>query len=249
MAPTDTEARFIAAVRARSPRARVELRSADCQAMIDRDAELARTLAGEADASPMVRIWTNQRCLVASSSQARHPAFADAAATMADRGWRVAVRKSAGTSVIHRPGVVNVSLFLPGTAGINIRAGYDALLDLLAASCADLGVLADMGWVPGSICDGRYNLRHGRRKLAGTAAFVRPHGARHIQVVHASVMVAGDIIADLAAISAFDRIVGQQCDYAADWHITLEAAAAQRAQPKRFHTSKAPRRCFHRGTA
>lgn len=238
MAVTDIETRFVAVIRARAPRARIDLASSDPQAMIDRDTELAKTLADETSASPLVRIWANSRCLVASSTQARHPAFVGAAAAMEQRGWHVAVRKSAGTAVVHRPGIVNVSLFLPGAAAIDIRAGYEALFDLLATSCADLGVQADMGWVPGSICDGRYNLRHERRKLAGTAAFVKAHGARHVQVVHASVMVAGDIAADLAAISAFDQAVGQAGDYAPDWHITLEAAAARREQPVGFHITE-----------
>lgn len=230
MKPTEAEARFIAAAQARAPRAWVDRDPADCQVMIDRDQACALHLLGTAAPAPMARIWINRPCLVASSSQARHPCFAAAANAASQHGWPVAVRKSSGTAVVHRPGVVNVSLFLPGSGGIDIRAGYEALLGLLIDCCADLGVTADMGWVPGAICDGRYNLRHGRRKLAGTAAFVKANGAAHVQVVHASITVSGDLDRDLVAISAFDQALGRAEPYTADEHVSLEQA--QQAEAK-----------------
>jgi len=230
MRPIEAEARFVAAARARAPRAWVDLDPADCQQMIDRDQAFALRLLGTAAPAPMTRIWINRPCLVASSSQARHPCFATAANAASQHGWSVAIRKSSGTAVVHRPGVVNVSLFLPGSDGIDIRAGYEALLGLLIDCCADLGVTADMGWVPGAICNGRYNLRHGRRKLAGTAAFVKANGAAHIQVAHASITVTGDLDRDLAAIGAFDHALGRTEPYIADEHISLEQA--QRAEMK-----------------
>ncbi|MDE2411885.1 MAG: lipoate--protein ligase family protein [Sphingomonadales bacterium] len=233
---------FVRALMARAPRPLLDLVPDDRQSMIDSDDELARALLDEPVASAATRIWTNHRCLVASRNQARLPTFPFAVEAMRRAGWPVATRRSGGTTVIHRPGILNVSLTLSGEGGIAVETGYAALLRLLADACRDIGLDADSGCVDGAICDGRFNLRHHGRKLAGTAAFVQSRAGRKVMVAHASVALDGSLANDLAAIRAFERALGREQDYAITAHTTLAAAlhpAAGTEMPRRIWAATA----------
>jgi lipoate-protein ligase A len=67
------------------------------------------------------------------------------------------------------PGVINLAIIHPKVRGWSLEAGYLLLCDLLRRLLAEYGLQAENGEVPGSFCDGRYNLQVGGRKLVGTA--------------------------------------------------------------------------------
>jgi octanoyl-[GcvH]:protein N-octanoyltransferase len=177
-----------------------------------------------------LRVWRNRRCLVASRRQGRLPHFAKAAAASAAVGWPVAVRRSGGTTVAHRPGVLNISLvsLCAGDSNPGMQQDYLALLEIIARALAPLGIAAGHGAVAGAHCDGRYNLVWQGRKLAGTAGFVTRVNGMGLRVFHASLAVDGDLAADLAAIARFERMLGENPQYDTQSHVSVAQILADR---------------------
>lgn len=174
-----------------------------------------------------VRLWINSACLIVPRAMSRNAAFAMAAGRSADAGWPVHARDSGGSTVVHRPGILNVSLFFEGPAeGLAVDAVYGRLTGLLVDAFASLGVAADVGAVPGSYCDGRFNIRIDGRKIAGTACRVRRTTRRAAVLAHAVISVEGDPAADVTAVAGFERSLGLPAAYRADRHCTLEQAVA-----------------------
>jgi lipoate-protein ligase A len=107
--------------------------------------------------------------------------------------------------------------------GIGIPEGYARLAAPMVATLAGLGVPAGLGPVPGSHCDGAFNLVQDGRKLAGTAALVRPAGPMRGLLLHANLTLA-PMDGDLDVIAGFERRLGRPADYQADAHISLAGA-------------------------
>jgi lipoate-protein ligase A len=185
---------------------------------------------------PDLRLWANQRCIVASRGQSVMPHFERARADSNEAGWPVVMRRSGGTAVVHRPGILNVTWrrWLPTQSQAWLTAGYEAFLKLLIDAVGRLGLQCDHGPVAGSHCDGRFNLRHRGRKLAGTAAYSGVVAGARYCVFHASITVSGSIEEDLAAITRFEHGLGLQRTYDASAHASLSelvAAGAGWTQP------------------
>jgi lipoate-protein ligase A len=207
-------------------------RSAPCTVLIDDshstpqqgvDGDILRG-AALSDGELLIRAWRNPLCLVASRRQAGLTAFAAARSVSEAAGWPVAVRRSGGTAVVHRPGVLNISLLAaqPRDRDLSVGGDYAMLLTVLRDMLAGIGVGCDQGDVPGAHCDGRYNLRWRGRKLAGTAGWIaRPHG-RTLRIFHASLLVGGAIEEDLRAIRRFETALGEPKEYSIDAHIGVE---------------------------
>lgn len=176
-------------------------------------------------ASGRMRIWRGPRRLVVSPRLARLPDLPAAADRAARAGWPVAVRLSGGTTVVHRPGILNVSrVDMVEGNGIDAEQGYRALCETIVAALARLGVQADTGPVAESHCDGRHNIRWNGRKLAGTSAAIRQRNGRTVCLTHANIAVSGDVAEDVAAIAAFERWLGLDALYDPDAHTTVETA-------------------------
>ncbi len=198
-------------------------------AAIDRDSVLLDDVLASGEPAAPVRLWVNPRCLVVPRAAARNPAFAAAAALSDAAGWPVYLRDSGGATVAHRPGILNVSLFGTGPSeGLAIDAFYSQLTGLLVEAFAALGTAAEVGPVPGSYCDGRFNIGVAGRKIAGTACRIRQTKLRTAILAHAVVSVEGDPAADVAAVSAFERLLGLPGAYRADRHCTLEQVVGRR---------------------
>lgn len=202
-------------------------RAADPQAGVDADTPQL-VIAGQ-DAC-WLRVWHNARCLVASRRQSRLPRFAEAATASAAAGWPIAVRRSGGTTVAHRPGVLNISLasLRAGEGHPGVRQDYLALLEIIARALAPMGILAGHGAVTGAHCDGDYNLVWQGRKLAGTAGFVTRVNGMGLRVFHASLAVDGDIADDLATIARFEQALGESPDYSPQSHVSIAQILADR---------------------
>lgn len=176
--------------------------------------------AGAAGAT--LRLWTNRCCLVVPRSFAQRERFAAAAAASDAAGWPVFLRASGGSAVVHRPGILNISLFAVRRAGtIDIAEAYRMLGARIVAALDVLGVPATLGAVPGSYCDGRFNIVAGGRKLAGTACLLRPVGARIGMLAHAMLAVTGDVAADVVAVARFEAAMGLAPAYDACAHVAL----------------------------
>ena len=197
------------------------------QSAVDGDMAFAEALtAGDR----LVRVWRNERCLVASRRQALLPTFPAARALSEAMGWPVAIRRSGGTAVAHRPGILNVSLLsaLQPDQGFSVGAEYAALLAILRGVLSAISIGCDHGDVPGAHCDGRYNLRWRGRKLAGTAgSLVRSRG-RSFGIFHASLVLDGAIAEDLEALRGFELTLGEARSYALDAHVSVDEILGRR---------------------
>lgn len=217
------------------------LKIAPCPVLIDDQHSLQRAVDGDIahgsalkDGAMLIRLWRNARCLVASRGQAARADFATARAVSEAAGWPVVIRRSGGTAVVHRPGILNISLLSaqPRDGGLSVNGDYAMLLGLLRAMLAEIGIRCDQGDVPGAHCDGRFNLRWQGRKLAGTAGWVaRPNG-RSVRIFHASLQVSGAIEEDLAAIRRFEAALGQAKAYSIDAHVAVDQIPGGLPSPK-----------------
>ena len=196
--------------------------------------------------SRWLRVWRNVPCLVASRRQSRMPGFAQAAGQSAQEGWPLAVRRSGGTTVVHRPGMLNISLI-----GLNMANGhpgtrpdYLTLLDVIARALAPLGIEAGHGAVAGAHCDGDYNLVSQGRKLAGTAGFVSRLNGMNLRVFHATLSIGGALDADLAAITRFESALGEHPRYDRQAHVTVAEILASQSHPA---TGAMPQQVAHTG--
>jgi len=206
--------------------ARFESASGDPQAMIDADfLPLPEGMAAE------FRIWSNSHCIVASRSQTVRPEFGAARAMSERAGWPVVMRRSGGTAVVHRPGILNVSIRrrVPLDSPRWMSQGYDAFLAHLIQALELLAVDCDAGEVPGAYCDGRFNLRVGGRKLAGTAAHSGLREGSRICLFHAAIVLCSSIHEDIAAIEEFESALGAEQRYDPAAHVSLAQLLAPAA--------------------
>lgn len=154
---------------------------------------------------PILRLWTSGPSLVLGRLEARR--LEQAGRLVSQFGeLPVLVRPSGGTAVPHGPDDLNLTLCYPAwEVPAAPETAYRLLLAGLKRALRNaLGVEAGSGWVPGSFCDGRFNLVVGRRKVAGTAQAQR----RGAVLVHATLMVGGLGAARLRQVAGFYRQVG-----------------------------------------
>lgn len=192
------------------------------QQAIDDDDALLEKVAGLPSGSSCLRIWENRNCLVTTRAIARRENFAEAAKLSARSGWPVHVRSSGGTTVIHRPGILNVSLAVAGGAErVQPNASYSDLSALLQTAFHKLRLEAFVGPVVGAYCDGNYNLCLHGRKIAGTASRIVRRKNQTAHICHASIVIYGSPERDISLISKFERGVGLDHVYATSSHTSL----------------------------
>lgn len=194
------------------------------EAAIVEDERRLDALLDDQRAAEYARLWTNSRCLVTTRRFARMERFAEAAAASSARGWPVFIRASGGTTVVHRPGILNFSLYdIARTGTVDINTRFERFTRRLTAGFAAIGVAAETGWVAGSYCDGRFNIVSVGQKIAGTACLVRKRGGWLGVLAHAAISIDGDTDTDLTAITEFERALGLEPRYAPDSHTNLAA--------------------------
>ncbi|PTM57621.1 lipoate--protein ligase family protein [Desmospora activa] len=121
---------------------------------------------------PTLRIWRGPQALVVAKKDLRQQRAVDAAGMMKQVDWPVYVRQSGGTAVPHGAGTVNLSLFLPRPRKIEwtIDDIYRGLgLPLIRMLRDAYGLEPYFGEVPGSFCDGRFNVVVQGKKIVGTS--------------------------------------------------------------------------------
>lgn len=174
---------------------------ADPQASIDSEAALLRAV-GQRKLPPTVALVRHPQALVATRREARMAGFEAAREVLATEGWPLAVRASGGSCVPQGAGMLNLALVFPRPKNWTLEAGYRLLCTLLQRFLAELGIASETGEVPGSFCDGRYNLQTSGRKLVGTAQ--RWAGGDRSQaaiLLHACLLVDLDLAQATAALN------------------------------------------------
>jgi len=158
-----------------------------------------------------VSVWSTRRCLVAPGSIARRDGFGATKAAMAARGWPVFVRGTGGGVTPLAPGVINVStaFVMPPDRPRRIQEAYGRLCEPILDTLGRLGVSAHCAAVPGSFCDGTYNIVVAGKKLAGTAqrwrrmASPNPAGRSFAVLAHGSILCDVDLTEMVKAVNDF----------------------------------------------
>lgn len=217
----DVEAQVLAALLEEAPGARIDPPSPCPQSNVDCDLALLDAALASSDPSRRVRIWTNSVCVVVSKRLAAQGPIAGLAARLRASGVALAVRASGGTAVVHRPGVLNISLAQVDRPGASMAGAYGELTGLLSRALQRLGLATEVGPAQGACCDGAHNLLWQGRKLAGTAAVVRRRDGRTGRLVHGSLVVWGDVLDDIRLVQLAERTRFPSPAYAPAAHATV----------------------------
>jgi lipoate-protein ligase A len=181
---------------------------------------------------PSLYINRAPRCLVATVRESRMTDFEAASRTLIEQGWPVVVRCTGGSCVPQGPGVVNLSVIHPKARGWHLEDGYKLLCGLLTHLLASYGLVTTVGEVPGSFCDGRYNLQVGGQKLVGTAQRWAGGSRKNAAVLaHACLLVDLDLVETTEKINSLYRLCGNSRQFTADACTTLRDCLGGAGQP------------------
>lgn len=193
--------------------------------------------------TPVAALWQTGPSLIVPRSYHRHAGYEAARARFAAEGWPVHERPSGGALVPQGPGVLNLSLAwtVPGAPGPWIEPIYLHLCRLLQVPLQALGIATHWQAVPGSFCDGRFNLACGAgahaRKIAGTAQYWRPRPAGatgpagHTVLAHALLLVDPDLDLMHQRANAFERAVGSGQHYEPSRTVSVAQMLGPQAPP------------------
>lgn len=171
---------------------------------------------------PSAHLWQAPQSLIVTRKDMRLPRYQAACERLAAEGWPVHVRDSGGTAVPHGAGILNLSLLLPRTT-TDLAHYYRLLGAPLLTLLAEFGLEGNYDFVPGSFCDGQYNLVIGGRKITGTAQRWLAPGQDHNGAVLAQAMllVAGDVDEGTRMASRFYELAGGELRFAPGTSTTL----------------------------
>lgn len=178
-------------------------------------------------------LWQAPQCLIVTRKDMRLPHYQSACEQLAAEGWPVYVRDSGGTAVPHGAGILNLSLLLPRTT-TDLGHYYQLLGAPLLALLADYGLQGGYDFVPGSFCDGQYNLVIGGRKITGTAqrwlAPAQDHGGAVL--AQAMLLVAGDLDEGTRMASRFYELAGGELRFLPGTSTTLAQQIGWQGSPE-----------------
>lgn len=174
------------------------------------------------DGLARAHLWQAPQSLIVTRKDMRLPRYQAACEQLAAEGWPVHVRDSGGTAVPHGAGILNLSLLLPRTT-TDLAHYYWLLGAPLLTLLAEFGLEGSYDFVPGSFCDGQYNLVIGGRKITGTAQRWLAPGQDHNGAVLAQAMllVAGDVDEGTRMASRFYELAGGELRFAPGTSTTL----------------------------
>lgn len=170
-------------------------------------------------------LWRTDPCIVVPRGHANNPAFAAAAAASAARGWPVHLRDTGGGAVAQGTSVVNLSMTFSISAALRDRIGasYRMLCAPVMAMLRSRGIEGAYRAIPGTMCDGAYNIVVGDRKLAGTAQRWRSRGrdrpGEHAVLAHLALFADLDHAGAAAAINALYADMNVEAGIEASSHI------------------------------
>lgn len=119
---------------------------------------------------PEVHTWTGPRGVVFGRTDPKRERYAQATAALDAAGIPWAVRTSGGTAVPQGPGITDVMVVLPrGRERIDVVTDYLLGLAPVVAVIASFRLTAEHAAIPGTFCDGPYDIAVVGKKVAGTA--------------------------------------------------------------------------------
>lgn len=157
--------------------------------------------------APQALLWQGKTGLVVPRTYAQNPDFETCQSVLAQQGWPISVRQSGGGVVPQGPGIWNLSLAWRqyGRPLDHAENAYRLLCAPIQNALQDCGIHSNTQAVPGSFCDGRFNLAVQQqgvaKKIVGTAQVWR--------------RVSGPAIPSMPARQAGDP---------SDWHVVLAHA-------------------------
>lgn len=171
--------------------------------------------------------WTTTQSLIAPRSMKRVNDIEDASKHSAYRGWPVYFRQTGGDVTPQGPGVLNLALAfaLDPTERPSISAVYQMFCAPIVQWLIERDCDANTGYVPGSFCDGEYNVIAGTQKVAGTAqrwARIRADESRQIVFAHALFLLDADIEAGVSAINQLYENCGSSQSVVCPVHTNLK---------------------------
>lgn len=186
------------------------------QHAIDLDLALLETAMASGDLGPHVRLWQNAPCLVVPRHFAKKPGFDDAQDASS---LPIVLRRSGGMTAIHGPDFLNISVAQRLTAR-SAQAAYAPLFNILTPAFAHLGLAVTAGPVPGSYCDGAFNIVAYGKKLGGTSAIIRSKQDQYVTLAHATVHLAFEE-AHLLSVTSLEKCLGLATAYDPEAHTAL----------------------------
>ncbi len=175
-------------------------------------AEAVALAVGEGVAPPTVLVRHPVRALVLGRADLRLPALDRALAWARHRRLPVFGRPSGGRAVLVDAGCVTFAVARPCRDLTRIHANYLELAAGALAGLESLGLQAGFGSVPGSFCEGPFDLVTSGRKVAGVAQSV----SRGAAVVTGLLLVSQDPASAVALLEAFYRQAGAQARFRPD---------------------------------
>ncbi len=204
----------------------------DPQRNMDLDAELGQAVA-KGQRPPLIRLWRAgfRAGIGVSRKDVASSAGEQAMAQLKAAGCEVVVRETGGTAVPQGEGVFHVSYLFPRPAeAVTTDDFYRLLCYPLIDWLGTLGCEGTIGSLPGSYCDGNYNILVSGRKLIGTAqawrgglAGMKSSRPGYI-LAHACVVVDFDMQWAEELINHFYSLSGNPYRVAAGTSITLRDA-------------------------
>ncbi len=198
------------------------------------DEKLLKQVAAD-EKPPTIRIWRNRQCLVATVKESHKAGFKAACTASALENWPVAIRRTGGTCFPHGPGVLNLALVYPRPVDGEwlMEDSYTLLCAPLQRLLESYGLDAETGEVPGSFCDGKFNLQVGKRKLVGTSQRWKgnPALAGSVILSHACLLVDLDLLEATARINQFYRRCGSTVQFEPDACATLRECVTGPGNP------------------
>lgn len=188
----------------------------DSQRNMDMDVRFGQQVAA-LEQLPLVRIWRSgaRFGIGVSRKDVQGDRAENAKNALLQLGIDVVVRQTGGTAVPQGQGVLHVSMILPRTQqAVSTDAYYRILCDPLLEWLATAQLYGVTGELPGSYCDGSYNILVGGKKLVGTAQAWRGGLAGMASrqpgyiLAHACLVVDTDLKKSVAAMNTFYRIAG-----------------------------------------
>ncbi|WP_273365902.1 lipoate--protein ligase family protein [Alicyclobacillus herbarius] len=234
----------------------------DGQYNADLEMQLGQAVA-QGESPALIRIWrsAHQPGIAVSRKDVAGPGGQSAAQTLRDRGLAVIVRQTGGTAVPQGDGVLHLSFILPRQqAAATTDAYYRLLCAPLVRWLEENGISATTGELPGSYCDGSYNVLANGRKLVGTAQAWRGGlagvSSRHpgFVLAHACIMIDLNLMTALSWINEFYALAGQDYRVNPDTSVTLRDVlpdrdwrldAAENAKIAAMELADVIRRLYH----
>ena len=165
-------------------------------------AERAAVAQVAATAQPRLWLWRPGNAIVLTSREQGLLGSA-AARSIEQQGWPVIVRDCGGGPVALGPACLNVSWLTPVPGAVSIEQGYLDFCRPVLAAMAALGVHAYCDALPGSYCDGQFNLLVAGRKLAGTSQRVYRTTSGSVRLSHAVLHVLPGVAEQLTWLNHF----------------------------------------------